>query len=318
MLAGPLDIVPTRLLTADEWVAFFDPDGGRREEEIDLMTIDFREFESAPVIWSTNQWEGASHELIFFARSSPEEIAEAVRGTELDPDIPSILVEQGWAPVDTPPPPAFQLMPHSVDVDLLENAAQALSDGAAEFTAAYVKPERLVSAVPDLFRCIELLLKARLQIADAHALADHPNNPTVLDRLRDHAVVLGTDEVNAIVSLRRLRNDLQRGTAAFNQRRGLGLCRAAVVFIDRFASDELGAWIGDAVVGDDWRHLLTIAEVAATADTIVGKRLLPYRTDTKADISTCSTCGHDTLLRAHRGAGAACAYCGAVPRIVSS
>lgn len=318
VLSEPLYIVPTRLLTADEWVAFFDPDGTRHEEEIDLVTIDFREVEGASFIWSTAQWESAAHELVFFARSSPEEIAEAVRGTEMDPDIQAILVEQGWTPVDTPPPPAFQLLPHSVDVNLLENAAHALRDGVGEFTAAYVKPERLVSAIPDLFRCTELLLKVRLQAGEACALDDRPNNPTVLNRLRNIGVELSTAELTTIIGLRRVRNDLQHGAASFNQRCGLSLCRESLVFIDRFVGDELGMWIGDVVVGNDWRHLLTIAEVAATADTVVGQRLLPYRSSPQADISTCATCGHDSVLRPHRGAGAVCAYCGAVPRDVSS
>jgi hypothetical protein len=318
VLAEPLPISATRLVTADEWIAFFDCDGGRRDEEIDLMTIDFRAVENAPFIWSTNQWEEAANELVFFARSAPEEIANAIRNTELDPDIPSILMEQGWKPVDTAPAPAFQLMPNSVDVDLLDNAAHAFGDGVAEFVAAYIKPERLVSGVPDLFRCIELILKARLQLADPHALDDRPNNPTVLNRLGDHGLAISTGELDTIVGLRRLRNDLQHGTATFNQRRGLTLCRAAVIFIDRFVSDELGGWVGDVVAGDDWRHLLTIPEIAATADAIASERLLPYRSDPGADISTCATCGRDALLRPRVGAGASCAYCGTVPRDVGS
>jgi ribosomal protein S27E len=310
VLREPLALVPGQLLSAEEWVAYFDHDGTRRDEVVDLATIDFREIEEADLIWSTDQWDAAAHELIFFARSSHEEIEKALRGTEADP---SILIEAGWTKVDLPPPPAFQLMPDSVDVDLVENAEHAFSVGVAEFLASCVTPERLVSAVPDLFRAIELLLKARLLLSDEHALDDRPNNPTVLARLQRNGVVLSRQDVEAITTLRQLRNDLQHGSAVFNHRQALGLCRSAVVFVDGFVDTELACWVGDVIRDDAWRKLLTIPEIAATAERIATQRIASSHDNTDAEITRCPECGRDTMIRPHPSTGARCAYCDYVP-----
>jgi hypothetical protein len=103
VLKEPLSLAPRQLLTGGEWSDFFDANGRRHHEELDLATVDFREVENAPTIWTTNQWEEASRDFVLFARASPEEIAEAIRGTEVDP---SILIESGWVQVREPPPPA--------------------------------------------------------------------------------------------------------------------------------------------------------------------------------------------------------------------
>lgn len=310
VLREPLPFIATTLLSAADWHELFDEGGSRRHEEVDLMTVDFRDIESAEPIWKTNQWEEAAHELVFFARSSPDEIEAAIRGTERDP---SIFMEAGWSRIETQPPPAYQLMAASVQVDLVENALYALSDGVASFVAAYNRPERLLGAIPQLFRAIELLFKARLQIVDLHAIDDHPNNPILLRRLQHHGVSLTTDEVETLVELRDLRNDLQHGTSTFNHRTGLTLCRDAVVLIDRFVESELGLWVGDAIEGNDWRALLAIPEIATTAERIVGARLAPYRGDSSASIESCMECHRSTLLRPHPSSGASCAYCGHVP-----
>jgi ribosomal protein S27E len=310
VLREPLPIVPVCILSAEEWAALFDEQAARRDENVDLVMVDFREIENAELIWTTHQWEDAAHELVFFARSSPEDIEKATRGTEADP---SIFMEAGWTRVDLPPPPALQLMPNSVEVDLVENAAHAFRDGAAEFISAYVRPERLVSAVPDLFRSIELLLKARLELVDAHALDDHPNNPTVLDRLERGRAGIAPGDIETVTGLRQLRNDLQHGSATFNHRKALSLCRRAVVFIDAFARDSLDLWIGDVVTGEEWRKLLVIPEVAATAHSVVTRRLTVHQDNSDAQITTCPQCGHDTMVRPHPASGTRCAYCDHVP-----
>lgn len=310
VLREPLAVVPRQLLTAEDWVALFDHGGQRRDEDVDLATVDFRAIERAELIWTTSHWNDAAHEFLFFARSSAEEIEEAIRGTEADP---SILIEAGWTQVDLEPPPALQLMPNGVDVDLIENAEHAFRDGVADFLSAYVKTERLVSAVPDLFRAIELLLKARLELMDPGALADRPNNPTVLDRLQRGGVAFAPGDVDTITNLRRLRNDLQHGAAAFNHRKALGLCRRAVVFIDVFVLNELGCWIGDAIRGDEWRKLLAIPEIEATADGVVARRMAANDGGPDAEITTCPQCGRDTMVRPYPSTGACCAYCDYIP-----
>jgi ribosomal protein S27E len=310
VLREPLPIRVARLLTAEEWLEYFDDDGSRRFEEIDFPTIDFRDVENAATIWTTSQWDEAVSEFVFFSRSSPEEIAEGIRGTEADS---SILLEAGWTPEVLSPPPAFQLMNGSIDLDLAGNAEHAFREGAAAFIAAYARPDQLVTAVPHLFRSIELLLKARLELLGTSALDDEPNNPTVLDRLRSRGVQIDPDEINTITRLRRLRNDLQHGTARFNHRTGLSICRGAVAFVDRFVEDELGFWIGDAVGGSTWQALLNIPEIAVRAERIVDRRLDPYRADAEASIGPCPRCWHQTLLRPHPATGAACVLCGHVP-----
>jgi hypothetical protein len=86
---------------------------------------------------------------VFFARSSPEEIEEAIRGTERDP---SIFLEAGWSPVKMAPPPAHQVMDGSVDVDLVENLAYTFCEGVTSFLEAYDRSELLVTTIPQLFR----------------------------------------------------------------------------------------------------------------------------------------------------------------------
>ncbi len=155
----PISVSSGRLLTAEEWANLFDEDGGGYDEEINLGTVDFQDIENEAAIWTTEQWEDAKHRFKFFARSSPEEIQEAIRGTEADP---SIFLEAGWTPVPMSPPPAFQIADNSIDVDLLENAAHALQEGIAAYLAARKDTSKLLDALPDLFRSVELLLKARL------------------------------------------------------------------------------------------------------------------------------------------------------------
>jgi hypothetical protein len=306
----PLPVPHRSVISADDWREYFDDEGGRRHEEVDLAIVDFCVVEAAETIWSTNQWEDASHEFVFFARSSPEEIAEAIRGTERDP---SIFMEAGFEKVDLAPPPAFQLMEGSLDVDLLQNAAHAFRDGVAAFVAAHVDPHQLVTAVPQLFRAIELLLKARLTTIDAHGLHDQPNNPTVLKRLQVGGVSLSDDDVETIGRLRRLRNDLQHGEATFNHRAGLALCRRGVVWADRFADDDLGLWIGDVIAGSEWHALLEIEEVASRAQRIVNRRIAPFRTDAAASVTECPRCHREAMVRPHPSTGASCGYCGHVP-----
>lgn len=310
VLQEPLPIGTARLLTAEDWAELFDDDGIRRDEEVALSTVDFRDIESVETIWATDQWEDAAHQFVFFARSSPEEIAEAIKGTEADP---SVFLEAGWTRVSLPPPPAFQVMEGSIDVNLSENAQHAYRDGVADFLAAYIHPDRLVSAVPQLFRAIELLLKAKLELLDEHALDDRPSNPIVLDRLRLRGVDVAPNEVDAITRLRLLRNDLQHGRAKFNHRAGLALCRRTIIFLDRFTTDELGLWIGDVTDESEWQKLLAIPEIVARAERIVERRLDVFRRDPRASITVCPRCKRLAMLRPRTETGATCALCGHVP-----
>jgi hypothetical protein len=223
----------------------FGDEGSRRHEPLDLAIVDVQDIESAaPFSWSTNQWDEALREYALRARTSPEEFERAIRGTKLDA---SVLLEDGWLPVEEPPDPAFQVMDDSVDVGMMDSAGHALAAGASAYLAAYKHPERLIDAVKDLFQSLELLLKVRLQVTNPLGLRDHPNNPTVLNRLEAAGVTLSSSEADTVTQIRRLRNDLQHNTARFNHRRILSLCRSAIIVIDRFVIDELNEWAGDVI-----------------------------------------------------------------------
>ena len=121
------------------------------------------------------------------------------------------------------------------------------------------------------------------------------------------------DEIKIIPRLRRLRNDLQHGEAAFNHRAGLALCRRGVIWIDRFADEELGLWTGDVLAGADWLAMLEIDNVAARARRIADQRIGAYRADADASVTRCPRCDQETMVRPHPSTDASCAYRGHVP-----
>src|SRR5436305_14671942 len=67
--------------------------------------------------------------------------------------------------------PALQIDPASVEVDHVANVSHALSDGCEAFVESKQEPSALFIAIPQLFRAIELLLKARLKELNPSALA---------------------------------------------------------------------------------------------------------------------------------------------------
>jgi hypothetical protein len=198
---------------------------------------------------------------------------------------------------------------------MMDSAGHALGGGASAYLAAYVQPERLIDSVKDLFQAIELLLKVRLEASNPLGLRDQPNNPTVLIRLAAIGVALSADETNTLTELRRLRNDLQHSSARFNQRAVLGLCRRALILIDRFVVEELNAWPGDVIAAADWHQLLAIEEISAHAASVAQTRLVEYRDDPEASITECPRCGRESLLRPHPNTGASCVICRHVPVI---
>jgi len=204
-------------------------------------------------------------------------------------------------------------MDASLDVDMVDTAGHALADGVSAYVAAYVRPERLLDGVPDLFQAIGLLLKERLELVNPLGLRDQPNNPTVLERFADAGVVLAPDETELVTRLRRLRNNLQHSSARFNHRATLARCRRALIFIDRLVEEELHAWAGDLIAPDAWHQLLAIEEIRARAMRVVGGRIQPYREDPEATVTTCARCSAQTMLRPHPNTGASCVLCGHIP-----
>ena len=198
VLREPVLTTFRQTIAPEEWSEFFGADGSRHDEPLDLAIVDVQDIEAAaPFVWSTNQWDEALHLYVLCARTTPEELQRAVRGTELDA---SIYQEDGWLPVEEPPDPAFQIMDDSLDVGMMDSAGHALAAGASAYLAAYKHPKRLIDAVKDLFQSIELLLKARLEASDPLGLQGQPNNPTVLTRLAAAGVTLSPDEAERLRS----------------------------------------------------------------------------------------------------------------------
>jgi hypothetical protein len=72
---SPVSIQATTLLSGVEWREYFDPNGTKNEEEVNLTLLDFQDIENTRMIWTTSQWGEARDRFLFFARSSPEEIS---------------------------------------------------------------------------------------------------------------------------------------------------------------------------------------------------------------------------------------------------
>jgi len=311
VLREPVLTTFRQTIAPEEWDELFGSEGSRHHEPLDLAIVDVQDIESAaPFVWSTDQWGEAHHLYVLCARSTPEEFQRAVRGTELDA---SLFLEDGWELVPEPPAPAFQVMDNSVDVGMMDSAGHALAADASAYLAAYVQPQRLIDAVKELFQSIELLLKVRLEASNPMGLRDQPNNPTVLTRLEAIGIVLSPDEASTVVQLRKLRNSLQHSSARFNHRAVLGLCRSALIAIDRFVVDELNTWAGDVIPSDDWHKLLTIEEIRTRGIKVADTRLARYRHDPDASITACPRCTHEAMLRPHPDKGASCLVCGHVP-----
>src|ERR1700749_3702469 len=66
----------TSSMSAEEWFDYFSQDGSKQEEVVDVDIVDFQDIENLPKIWTTDQYEGSANELVFFSRSSPEELEE--------------------------------------------------------------------------------------------------------------------------------------------------------------------------------------------------------------------------------------------------
>jgi hypothetical protein len=309
VLLSPIAFRHRTALSAEEWSDYFE-DGDRRDEAVDLAILDFRDLEHAPKLWVTSQWLDAVHEFIFFARSPEDVIWEAIRGTERDP---TIFAEAGWTPMPLPPAPADQLRDDSVDVDLLENAALALAEGAGHFAKGRTQPEHLVHAIPQLFRALELILKAKLLYYSPQALDDHPRIAIVIKRLAANGLQLSKTDQSTIDVARKLRNKLQHGTATFNHRAALSACRKLIIFLDRFTIAELEIWVGHVVPREPWCELLRIPEIAQTATAAVEGIIEDVRKNPDATISRCNHCGNEALIREHPRTGASCIYCQYIP-----
>jgi hypothetical protein len=70
-------------LTVEEFRLAFGEDGIFSDMHPSLAIINFREFLDKRYIWSTEVWEAAKSEALFFLESSKEEIAEFLSRTQV-------------------------------------------------------------------------------------------------------------------------------------------------------------------------------------------------------------------------------------------
>lgn len=291
-------------MTAEEWFDYFDSEGPRQEEEIELDIIDFQDIETLSKIWITDQYEEASRELTFFARSTPEEF-EKYRGSIITPEI---LIEAGFSPVYEPPPPAYQISGVKHDVDIVSNAFGSFEEGVIAYQSGKTQVTQLKLATLQLFHAVELLLKIRLEQVSPNALANNPNNPTVLKLLAEKGVSIADDEHKTIDSLRKLRNSLQHNEGRFNYRSILKLLRSTLIFIERFSYEELHIWVADAITSDAWQILLHLEPIQANAVKLSIEAIKQIEETGECEITSCPRCGRDTLISEFMR-GSLCIFC---------
>lgn len=305
-------IAPGRTFVEDEWFEYFSSDGLRRDDEVELALVDFQDVERAPKLWETQQWEVSAADLVFFARSTEEDLEAHRRASGTIAD----WLDAGFQILPTALPPALQLSDESLSFDLLENAEAALQQAARAFRTSRDDPSHLRHAILSMFQATELLLKLRLDELEPGVLAGRLNTPSLIERLERYGARLEPHEKETVNALRRLRNALQHGAAKFGYRSARTVLRRTLVFLDRFSHEELGLWIADALPKDDWRQLLRVPEIQYRAETISAQRIASSRTgSTAVDVSQCAVCGRVTIVRLPESPRR-CLYCQESPAAV--
>ena len=291
-------------MSAEEWFDYFGEDGTKKEEEINLDIVDFQDMESLPKIWLTDQYEEASRELIFFSRSTPEELETYWKTTVTT----EILIEAGFSEVHQPPEPIFQMAGFKYEVDKMTNALSSFEESMFSYQKGRMQNAYLNSAILQIFHALELLLKARLEEIDPVALTNNPNNPTVVTLLQQNGIAFIEEERKTIAALRKLRNLLQHSEASLNYRTVLSLLQKTFIFIDRFCIDELKIWIAEQIKDDAWQIILPITSIQNNAQRITALIIEQVRNDSECKVSTCLRCKANALVsRVNRGS--ICIYC---------
>jgi hypothetical protein len=296
-------------LTVEEFQLAFGEDGIFSEMHPSLSIINFREFLDRRYIWSTEVWEAAKSEALFFLESSKEEIAEFLSRTQVSP---SMMLEMGWEQDVTRPSLAQQLAPERISLDLESNAQLCLKVGLAAFVRSSIDETALLEAILKVFQAIELLTKSALELRDPTALKDRPNNPTVLSRLMQAGVGLSANDLLRIERLRSLRNSIQHGQPSLNYLEGIRAVREAIVFLQQFMLEQFDGWILDVCDPPIRLRLLQIKELAETADALLEER----KQDLQRPVHTfvaCPKCSRMAITRLATGEGARCLVCSHIP-----
>lgn len=296
-------------LSAEDFRRAFGEDGIFSDFDPDLPIIDFREFIDKKYIWTTEVWEAAKSEALFFLESSKEEIADYLSRTQVTP---SMMLEMGWQQAITRPSLAEQLAPDTISLDLESNAQLCVKVGLEAFVRSSTDQSALLDAILKMFQAIELLTKAALVSRDPTALKNRPNNPTVLSRLRKAGVMLSDEDLSIIERLRSLRNSIQHREPSLNYLEGIRAVREAIVFLDKFVLEQLDGWILDVCDPSLCVRLLQIKELSQTADALLEQRQQDLQRSSDS-YSACPMCTRIAIIRLTPIEGARCLVCGHIP-----
>jgi hypothetical protein len=291
-------------LSMHEWFDYFGFDGGRKEEAVNLDIVDFIDIEHVEKIWATDQYEQSASEFVFFTRSSPQELEEYFKAYPS----PEVFIEAGWTLVHQPPEPPYQLAGFTYKVDKLTNVISSLNEAVPAYDKARTQLSFLKAAILQLFHAIELILKLRLEELDSSALLQNPNNPTVIDLLREQGVVISDDELTTISELRKLRNAFQHAEPSYNYRATLLLLKQGLVFVDRFSIDELNVWIAEHVSEHVWQLLLLIPSIRSRGNEITSEIIEQIKLVNSYQIATCPRCETQALV-SRPNEGSLCINC---------
>lgn len=297
-------------LTESDWLDYFDSEGSKNTDGIELDLIDFLEIENEAKIWTTDFYDESAGEFIFWTRATEEEIEHYKRthGTAED------LIQAGWELDPMPPEPAYQIMVSTFSVDKFTNALTSLDEGVIAFQKSKKQIEFIKQGVLQLFHTIELILKAKLEKLNSNALKSKPDNPTIIKLLQKHGVSFSADEPQTIKELRQLRNAFQHAEAKFNYRSALKLMRNSIIFIDRFCVQELKIWIAEHISESAWQSILSIPDIQNNAVKISNEIIENVKTRDDCEISLCLRCETNTVV-SHFNKPGICIYCRHIPTL---
>jgi hypothetical protein len=311
ILSTHLEDVPGKGWPETKWHESFDTDGVLRAHDLRMPFVEYQDVFHAPKLWETDAWVEASGEIEFLERGDPEEVARYRASQPTAED----FMEAGWTESPMPPPPARQMEPEGVEIDIGRNAAIALQDAAKHYAASVIDSSQIRGAVLDLFQAIELLLKVKLETVTGNALVRRKNNPAVIRALANCGEGLPLEEENVVGALRELRNRLQHSDGRFGYADTRALIERGFVMVDRFAREALGWWIADAIHSPHWDALLSLPAIACSASLRAEELVEEFLgEDSLNSVERCPHCSRETVVRVRSHAGL-CLFCRRIPVI---
>lgn len=214
------------------------------------------------------------------------------------------------------------------DFTLVENALDSLEHAIEHLNAMPDRPNTgtFKRVILDLAHVAELLLKERLrQIHPAFVLSDVDKFPsrtahtvTATDALRRLQKIGGVEfedsDQSALRTILEKRNEIEHYAFSFNRPEVKIVIGNVLVFIFRFATDELGLdWSDRRITDPNWKRLNQYAEFYE----IEKARVLSVLEGSDLPTTECPTCGNKTfdmeaevcVLCGHREAVLECEVC---------